>query len=135
MTATLKCWYSFEIRLWRTPRGLNAHRRLHKSIRVGEDVKVRRSPQAAACRKRDVEELGRPHRLLRVGSVGGWWTAIEAREETRKRRLYRNRSGDGEHVAGRRRSTVTGKARRMPLGSLITHRTPRVGKPRTWGRT
>ena len=32
--------------------GFNAHRRLHKSIRVGEDVKVRRSPQAAACRKR-----------------------------------------------------------------------------------
>jgi hypothetical protein len=60
--------------------GFNAHRRPHKSIRIGEDVKVRRSPQAAACRKRYVEELGRPQRLLRVGSVGGWYTAIEARE-------------------------------------------------------
>jgi hypothetical protein len=60
--------------------GFNAHRRPHKSIRLGEDVKVRRSPQAAACRKRYVEELGRPHRLLRGGSVGGWYTAMEARE-------------------------------------------------------
>ncbi len=60
--------------------GFNAHRRPHQSIRCGEDVKVRRSPQAAACRKRDVKELGRPHRLLRVESVGGWYTAIEARE-------------------------------------------------------
>jgi len=60
--------------------GFNAHRRLHKSIRLGEDAKVRRSPQAVACRKRDVEELGRPQKLLRVESVGGWYTAIEARE-------------------------------------------------------
>jgi hypothetical protein len=60
--------------------GFNAHRRLHESIRVGEDAKVRRSPQAAACRKRDVKELGRPHRLLRGESVAGWYTAIEARE-------------------------------------------------------
>jgi len=60
--------------------GFNAHRRLHKSIRLGEDVKVRRSPQAMACRKRYVEELGRPHRLLRGESVGVWYTAIEARE-------------------------------------------------------
>jgi hypothetical protein len=43
--------------------GFNAHRRLRESIRVGEDVKGRRSPQAAAGRKRDAEELGRPHRL------------------------------------------------------------------------
>jgi hypothetical protein len=60
--------------------GLNAHRRLHKSIRVGEDAKVRRSPQAAAGRKRDAEELGRPQRLLRGGSVAGWYTALEAQE-------------------------------------------------------
>jgi hypothetical protein len=60
--------------------GINAHRRRHKSIRIGEDAKVRRSPQAAACRKRDAEELGRPHRLLRGGSVAGWYTAHEARK-------------------------------------------------------
>ena len=60
--------------------GFNAHRRLHESIRVGEDVKVRRSPQAAACRKRYAEELGRPHRLLGGGSVAGWYTALEARK-------------------------------------------------------
>ena len=40
--------------------GFNAHRRQHKIIRFGEDVKVRRSPQAMAYRKRYVEELGRP---------------------------------------------------------------------------
>ena len=44
--------------------GFHVHRRQHKSIRIGEEVKVRRSPQAVACRKRDVEELGRPHKLL-----------------------------------------------------------------------
>jgi hypothetical protein len=60
--------------------GFHAHRRPHKSIRMGEDAKVRRSPQVAACRKRDVEELGRPQRLLRVESVGDWYTALEARE-------------------------------------------------------
>jgi hypothetical protein len=60
----LKCWYSFEKALVADAEGFNAHRRQHKSIRFGEDVKVRRSPQAVACRKRDVEELGRPHQLL-----------------------------------------------------------------------
>ena len=83
--------------------GCNAHRRLHKRIRVGEEVKVRRSPQAAAGRKRDVEELGRPHRLLRVGSVGGWYTALEAREgkpghgtmpEPQRRRGTRDRQAE-----------------------------------------
>jgi hypothetical protein len=44
--------------------GFNAYRRQHESIRFGEDGKVRRSPQAVACRKRDVEELGRPQTLL-----------------------------------------------------------------------
>ena len=47
--------------------GFNVHRRQHKSIRFGQDVKVRRSPQAVACRKRYVEELGKPYRLLSVG--------------------------------------------------------------------
>jgi hypothetical protein len=60
--------------------GVTAHRRRHKRIRVGEDAKVRRSPQAAACRKRDAEARGRPHRLLGGGRVGVWYTALEARE-------------------------------------------------------
>jgi hypothetical protein len=30
----------------------------------GEGVEVRRSPQAVACRKRGVGELGKPRRLL-----------------------------------------------------------------------
>jgi hypothetical protein len=43
--------------------GLNVHQRQHRSIRYGEDVEVRRSPQAVACRKRYVGELGKPQRL------------------------------------------------------------------------
>ena len=74
--------------------GFNAHRRLHKSIRCGEDVKVRRSPQAVACRKRDVEELGRPSRLLRVGSRAVWYTATEARK---------GKPGDGTMLEPERR--------------------------------
>jgi len=30
---------------------------------IGENVKVRRSPQAVACKKRYVEELGKPQRF------------------------------------------------------------------------
>ena len=52
--------------------GLNAHRRRPKSLRVGEAATVRRSPQAAAGRKREAEDLGRPQRRLRGGSVAGW---------------------------------------------------------------
>ena len=40
--------------------GFNDHRRQYKIIRNGLDVKVRRSPQAVACRKRCTQELGRP---------------------------------------------------------------------------
>jgi hypothetical protein len=43
--------------------GFNVRRRQHRSIRFGEDVEVRRSPQAVACRKRYVVELGKPQRL------------------------------------------------------------------------
>jgi hypothetical protein len=60
--------------------GVNAHRRLHQSIRGGEEAKVRRSPQVVACRKRDAEALGRPQSLLRGGSVAAWSTAHEARK-------------------------------------------------------
>ena len=41
--------------------GFNVHRRQYEIIRFGEDVKVRRSPQAVACRKRDTSKnLGGP---------------------------------------------------------------------------
>ncbi len=36
---------------------------------IGEGMEVRRSPQAVACRKRYVEELGRSHRFLPVGRM------------------------------------------------------------------
>ena len=56
--------------------GFNVHRRQHEIICYGEDGKVRRSPQAVACRKRYVEELGRPHGLLLVGSTAAGYTVI-----------------------------------------------------------
>jgi hypothetical protein len=57
---SLKCWHSFEITI-ADAEGFNVHRRQHRSIRFGEDVKVRRSLQAVACGKRCVRELGKPH--------------------------------------------------------------------------
>ena len=59
---TLKCWYSFEIAI-ADAEGFNVRRRQYGSIRYGEDVEVRRSPQAVACRKRYAVELGKPQRL------------------------------------------------------------------------
>jgi hypothetical protein len=47
---------------------------------MGEAVQVRRSPQAVACRKRGVEELGKPQRLLDVENLGRGYTAPEARK-------------------------------------------------------
>jgi hypothetical protein len=40
--------------------GLMAHRRQHRSTRIGEGVEIRRSRQAVACRKRCDVELGKP---------------------------------------------------------------------------
>jgi hypothetical protein len=57
----LKCWYSFEMQV-ADAEGFNARRRQHRSVRFGEDVKVRRSPQAVACKKRYAVELGKPQR-------------------------------------------------------------------------
>ena len=45
--------------------GVNVHRRQYEIIRKGLDEKVRRSPQAVACRKRDTHKnLG--------GPMGSW---------------------------------------------------------------
>jgi hypothetical protein len=115
--------------------GINDHRRQHKIIRNGLEVKVRRSPQAVACRNRCVRELGRPHRLLAVGSAVIGYTATEARRGNLDTGQCWNLSVGMESRSGRRRSTVEGKCRRMPMGSLIKHSTLRWGEPTTWGRT
>ena len=60
--------------------GFNVHRRQHRSIRNGEDVEVRRSPQDVACRKRYVVELGKPQRAPVVGTAREWYTVIEAND-------------------------------------------------------
>jgi hypothetical protein len=42
--------------------------------------KVRRSPQAVACGKRNVGELGKPRTVPAVGTARNGYTAIEARK-------------------------------------------------------
>ena len=115
--------------------GLNAHRRPHKRIRVGEDAQVRRSPQAAACRERDVDELGRPQRLLPQGNSDAGSTAHEAQQGKPGHRTMLEPKRPYGTLSQAGGSTMKGKARRRPLGRLLTHRTPRGGKPRTRGRT
>ena len=70
-----------------------------------------------------------------VENVGEWPTALEAQK---------GKPGDGTRLEpghrrgtrpGRWRSTVTGKAHRMRLGSRLEPRTLRWGKPTTGGRT
>ena len=65
--------------------GFNVHRRQHRSIQFGEDVEVRRSPQAVACRKRYVGEPGKPQEFLdevEHRSRQGWRHAREDVPET-----------------------------------------------------
>jgi hypothetical protein len=47
----------------RTPRVLTVAEGNTEASVIGEDVEVRRSPQAVACRKRCVGELGKPQRF------------------------------------------------------------------------
>jgi len=115
--------------------GVHAHRRPHKRLRVGEEALVRRSPQAAAGRQRDVKELGRPPRRLAGGQAG---SRVHSSSGTAGDTRTQDAAGTSTTVwnvePGRRGRTVTGKARRMRRGRLLTPRTPRMGKPRTRGR-
>ena len=58
-SCTLKCWYSFEI-TFADAEGFNVPEGNTEAFIQGENVKVRRSPQAVACRKRYAVELGKP---------------------------------------------------------------------------
>jgi len=116
--------------------GFSMHRRQHRCTRFGEGVEVRRSPQAMACRKRYVGELGRPSRRLPAGGVLVGCTALEARKGKPGHGVMPGpKASIWNAGTGRRRSTVKGKARRMPRGSLIRHSTRSMGKPCTGGRT
>src|SRR6516162_1688525 len=65
-----------------------------------------------------------------------WSTAPEARKGKPGHRPRLEPPHCGRTRApGRWRSIVTGKAHRMRLGSRIERRTPRWGKPTTWGRS
>ena len=134
MTRPLKCWDSFaKARCGR--RGSERSRRPHEPIRQGEEGEGRRSPQAVACRKRGVE---RTWEALDVPACGKCSCSLQ---------LLRHGRGNPDTeqcwtcaplwtmVAGRRRSPVTGQARRMRLGSRSERRTPRWGKPTTRGRS
>ncbi len=64
----------------RTPRVLTYTEGNTEASDKGEDVEVRRSHQAVACRKRDVREPGRPQRLRPEGSMQVRYTVVEARK-------------------------------------------------------
>src|SRR5215831_367544 len=98
---------------------------------MGEAVQVRRSPQAVACRKRGVEELGKPQTLLDVENLGSWYTALEARKGKPGHGTMLEPTLHGRPRTGKR----SRKARWMRMGCLITHSTQRWGKPTTRGRT
>src|SRR5215471_8099303 len=66
-------------RLLRMPRVLTLPKAT-RTLRQGEEGEVRRRPQAVACRKRGVEERGKPPTLLDVDNLGSWYTALEARK-------------------------------------------------------
>jgi hypothetical protein len=89
-----KGWSSFAKALVADAEGFHAHRRQDKTIRVGEDGKVRRRPQAMAGRQRDVKERGRPPTFLPMSSNGVGSTACEARQ---------GQPGDGTMLAPARR--------------------------------
>ena len=67
-SAAPESWYSFEMKV-EIDEGFNVHRSQNRSIRNGEDVEGLRSPQAVACTKRCVQELGRPIEAL-IGNAG-----------------------------------------------------------------
>jgi hypothetical protein len=129
----LKCWYSFE-KACCGRRGFSRSRRPHAPIRHGEEGQVRRSPQAVACRKRDVEARGRPQTFL------PWKTTVYGLQ------LLRHGRGNldteqgwnlrpvGEHVTGRWRSPVTGKAHHMRFGESYRASYSAVGKAHHMGK-
>jgi len=85
----------------------------------GEDVEVRRSHQAVACRKRYVVELGKPQRVPVVGTATEWYTVIEAmmgkpgnRTRLKPTQLWEN------HEPGGSDGLLTGQDSICPRGVL-----------------
>jgi hypothetical protein len=81
-------------------RGFERSRRQDAHRRMGEEVQVRRSPQAVACRRRGVKALGRPQTFLPVGSIGVGYTAPEAPKGT---------PGHGTRLEPQRRWSTRGR--------------------------
>jgi len=102
------------------------HRRQYRSIRIGEDVEVRRSQQAVACRNRRVVELGKARWAPGVGRPPARHAVIEARRGKPGYSVIPKPNLVEEPVADSGRSLRGGQ---KPLGCLIKHSTQRWGKP------
>jgi hypothetical protein len=114
--------------------GFHAHRRQHQTIREGAEGKVRRSPQAVACRKRGAQELGKPQRLLGVNPTEDGRQLLRHGRGNPDTEPGWNLRAAVAPLSGKRRRLVSGTTRCMLLGCLIMQRTLRWGKPATWGR-
>jgi len=131
----LKCWDSFATARVADAEGVHAHRRPYTTLRIGKERKVRRSPQAVACRKRAVQERGRPRRAWeRDVAKGGRPRCGPTRGNPAPERCG-NCPVEAKRPTGRRSSTGNGNARRRRRGSRIEQSTQREGKPTTRGRT
>ncbi len=124
-TRALKCWYSFEMSLLRTPRGLTSTEGNTRVSECGEDTKVRRSPQAVAYRKRCAQELGKSHPLPLQGRLVKGHAVIEARRGNSETGLDGRPTSEAEIAMGRHSETVKGNACQMQMGCLIKHSTQR----------
>ena len=104
--------------------GFNAHRRQHESTWKGEGAKVRRSPQAVACRKRNAVELRKPQSAPDVWTARLWHTAIEVQmgKPGNETRLEPNALPE-KHEPGRRETATRpwGVLSGIVLGAWESH--------------
>ena len=102
---------------------------------MGEDGKVRRSPQAMACGRETLKNLGDPSSSYTGAATGYGIQLLRHRRGNPETEQCWNLRAAAHQVRGRRRSTGNGNAHRMRLGSRIERSTLRWGKPTTRGRT
>jgi hypothetical protein len=130
----LKCWHSFEMAI-ADAEGFNApegNTRTSALARRGRSAGVLRPWHAG---RETLKNLGDPKRSCTwEASVYGIQLLRHGRGNPDTEQCWNLRTAV-HHATGRRRSTVTGKAHRMRLGSRIERSTRRWGKPTTRGRS